>query len=120
MSDSKDNFLTRSPDFRAVLKYRTAKEGGRKTPAYSGYRPHVKFSGKSELTSGQQKFINRDKINPWETVEAEITLLWTGPFKSYLHESLEFGFYEGSVLIGTGIILQVLDKSLEKKFNTEL
>jgi len=120
MSDSKNDFLTRSPDFIARLKYRTAEEGGRSNPAYSGYRPHVKFSGKSELTSGQQKFINTDKVNPGETVDAGITLVWTDPFKSYLHESLEFGFYEGSVLIGTGIILQVLDKSLEKKFNSKL
>lgn len=115
MTDSNDNFLTRPADIKAKLKYRTTEEGGRKRSAYSGYRPHVKFPGKFELTSGQQRFVNTNEVKPGETVEAEITLLFTDPFRNYLYVGLNFNFYESSVLIGSGVILEVLNKSLEKK-----
>ena len=46
------------PSFIAILKYRTAEEGGRKTFANSGYRPAIKFPFSEMLTTGIQNFIN--------------------------------------------------------------
>ena len=94
----------------------TYKPGVRKTPAKSGYRPLVKFEGKPELTSGEQKLMNVTEVNSGDTVDAEIKLLWLTPFLNSLYKGMKFGFFEGSVLIGSGIIVDVLNKSLEKDF----
>lgn len=106
--------MPNTPHFIARLKYLTSKEGGRKTAAHSGYRPHIKFEGSKYLTSGQQVFIGADKVNPGESVDAEITIIATDVFKNYLYPGLKFHFAEGPRIIGTGEIIKVLDKSLEK------
>ena len=54
MHNNNDNFSSRNTDIKVVLTY---KPGVRKTPAKSGYRPLVKFEGKPELTSGEQKLM---------------------------------------------------------------
>lgn len=100
--------------FIARLKYLTSQEGGRKTPAHSGYRPHIKFEGSNYLTSGQQFFIGVDKVDPGGSIDAEITIIATSVFKNFLYAGLKFHFAEGSRIIGTGEILKILDKSLEK------
>ena len=67
--------------FIAELKYKTAEEGGRKTPAYNGYRPQVKFNFSEKQTSGSQKFLDKEKANPGETITSEITVLTPDFFK---------------------------------------
>jgi len=106
--------MSTTAHFIARLKYFTSKEGGRTTAAYSGYRPHIKFDGRNELTSGQQVFIGTDHVNPGESADAEITIISTSVFEHYLYPGLKFHFAEGPNIIGTGEIIKVLDKSLEK------
>jgi len=99
-------------DFIAVLTYKSTAEGGRISPAKSGIRPAVKFPFADRMTSGQQKFINTEWVNPGETVTAEITILATDYFEGTLYEGLEFEFKEGSRLTGTDIITKILNESL--------
>ena len=106
--------MPNTPHFIARLKYLTLGEGGRKTAAHSGYRPHIKFEGSNYLTSGQQIFLGTDMVNPGESVDAEITIIATHIFKNYLYAGLKFHFAEGPRIIGTGEIIKVLEKSLEK------
>jgi translation elongation factor EF-Tu-like GTPase len=51
-----------NPDFIALLKYRTSADGGRQTPAFSGYRPTIKFDFAEMQTSGQQTFIDKETV----------------------------------------------------------
>lgn len=102
-------------DFIASLTYKTTYEGGRKTPAKSGYRPAIKFPFAEMMTSGQQKFANREWVYPGETVYAEITIIATDYFKETLYEGLEFEFREGARVIGTGRITEILNESLRRK-----
>lgn len=67
--------IFKEPDFIAELKYKTTEDGGRKTPAFSGYRPQVKFPFSEMQTSGQQKFIDKKSVNPGDTVNAEVSIL---------------------------------------------
>ena len=62
-------------DFTARLKYKSTIEGGRSTPAKSGYFPLVKFAFTGHLIGGLQTFIDTDIVNPGGTVDAEIELL---------------------------------------------
>lgn len=103
-----------SADFIAIVTYKTAEQGGRKTPAKAGYRPQVKFDFDEMQTSGEQTFIDRDHVFPGETVEAEIKILSVDHFANRLTEKMQFEFREGSTVIGTGIIKHVLNDKLKK------
>ena len=101
------------PDFVAILKYRTAEEGGRKTAASSGYRPDIKFPFDKMLTCGFQTFIGQEKVYPGESVKAEIKIIASEYFKGKLYEDLEFDFREGQHVIGTGKILEIINPNLK-------
>lgn len=101
-------------DFIAELKYLTAEEGGRQTPAFSGYRPQVKFDFDEMQTSGQQTFLNKDTVYPGDTVEAAIRIISIEHFANTLTEGLTFEFREGSRVIGTGKIVDILNDRLIK------
>ncbi len=101
-------------DFIADLKYLTTEEGGRQTPAFSGYRPQVKFDFDEMQTSGQQTFLNKDTVYPGDTVQAAIRIISVEHFENTLSEGLTFEFREGSRVIGTGKITEVLNDRLLK------
>lgn len=96
-------------DFIAELHYRKAEEGGRQTPAKSGYRPQVKFPFDKMQTSGQQKFIGKDIAYPGDIVKAEIAITSTEHLKRRLNVGLQFEFREGDRIIGTGRILEIIN-----------
>ena len=93
--------------FVALLTYVSEKDGGRKTPASSGYRPTIKFTYIDGEFSGVQHFIDTDLVFAGDTVSAEITLINTDNFKGKLYVGLDFEFFEGPILIGNGIITQI-------------
>ncbi|MDP4284348.1 MAG: hypothetical protein Q8891_07995 [Bacteroidota bacterium] len=101
-------------DFIAELKYLTTEQGGRKTPAYSGYRPQVKFGFTEMQTSGQQTFIDKEIVYPGETVNAKIKILSPDFFAGNLTEGMKFEFREGSKIIGIGQITDIINDKLEK------
>jgi len=101
-------------DFIADLKYLTTEEGGRQTPAFSGYRPQVKFGFDEMQTSGQQTFLNKDTVYPGDTVEAAIKIISVEHFANTLTEGMTFEFKEGSRVIGTGKIIDILNYRLIK------
>lgn len=101
-----------SPDFIAMLKYRTAEEGGRTKPAYSGYRPQIKFGFEVMQTSGRQMFIGKDNVRPGETVTAEITMASPHIFHGRISCGMYFEFREGAKVIGTGEIIEILNGDL--------
>lgn len=105
--------MKNTPDFIAKLHYLTTKEGGRSTPAFSGYRPQVKFPFSEMQTSGQQIFIDKEEVYPGDNVNAEITIISVEYYKKRLYPGLQFEFREGSKIIGTGEIIEVLNKELK-------
>jgi len=107
--------ISRAPDFIATLRYYTTEEGGRRTPANSGYRPQIKFDFEEMQTSGQQVFIDKEVVYPGDTVKAEITMGSPSIFKGRLLEGMAFEFREGARVIGTGMVIEILNGELKKK-----
>lgn len=101
-------------DFIATLTYKTTEQGGRKTPAKSGYRPQMKFDFEEMQTSGQQTFIDRELVFPGDVMEAEIKILSLEYFANKLEEKMKFEFREGETIIGTGIIKHIINDKLKK------
>lgn len=104
------------PHFIASLQYKTTEEGGRKTFASSGYRPHIKFSFDEYMTSGMQTFLGTEIVLPGESVFAIIRILSAEYFEGKLYENLEFDFREGTHIVGTGKITKILDSKLDCNF----
>jgi elongation factor Tu len=100
------------PDFIAELQYFTTEQGGRKTPVFSNYFPQIKFIFSDAQIGGRQKFINKEIVNPGDNVTAEITLLLPEVFTKKLKVGFKFDFREGSKIMGTGIILDILNQEL--------
>lgn len=105
------------PDFIATLYYKTPEEGGRETPALSGYRPDIKFPFDAMYTCGIQTFIDKEKVYPGETVDACIKIIAVPYFTGRLEEGMEFIFVEGVNVIGTGIIKEIVNEVLRKLKN---
>jgi translation elongation factor EF-Tu-like GTPase len=103
---------SKPPDFIARLTYRTTEEGGRKTLAFSGYRPAIQFGFSKMFTSGQQIFLDKEVVYPGEIVIAEIRIIATGYFKNTLDEGVKFIFCEGRTIIGTGRIIKLINEEL--------
>jgi hypothetical protein len=101
-------------DFIAELHYLTTEQGGRQTPASSGYRPQVKFDFADMQTSGQQTFIGKEIVYPGETVDAKIKIISFDYFAHTLTKNLKFEFREGPRIIGYGIIKHIINDKLEK------
>ncbi|WPU95102.1 hypothetical protein SNE25_06135 [Mucilaginibacter sabulilitoris] len=101
-------------DFIAELTYLSAEDGGRSTPAFSGYRPQVKFAFSNMQTSGQQTFLNKDIVYPGEMILAKIALASPQFFEKKLYVGLDFEFREGARIIGNGRITEILNRDLEK------
>ena len=101
-------------DFIAELKYLTTEEGGRKTPALSGYRPQVKFDFSVMETSGQQTFLNKKIVYPGDTVLAAIKIVSVTSFANSLKVGMTFEIREGSKIVGHGKITELLNLSLKK------
>ncbi|MEC3877058.1 EF-Tu C-terminal domain-related protein [Chryseobacterium salviniae] len=103
-------------DFIAYLKYRTTDEGGRMTPAQSGYRPQVRFDFEKSTSSGRQVVINKDLVFPGEYIETQITLMSPYLFENKLYVGLKFEFIEGAKIIGMGEILKIKNEKLKTTF----
>ena len=101
------------PDFIVTVTYLTSEQGGRKTPANSGYRPQFKIASYEMQTSGQQIFIGKDFALPGETIDAEVTILSPHLFLRMLYVGQYFEFREGAKIVATGKINRIINKDLE-------
>lgn len=104
--------MTPKPHFLALLTFSTTEDGGLKIPALSGYRPGIKFSFQQEASICIQQFQDTDYAFPGDVRNAEITLLDPENFKGRLYEGLDFKFFEGTNLIGRGVIKTILNPQL--------
>jgi copper homeostasis protein len=101
-------------DFIAQLYYFPPEKKGRLTQAFLGYRPHIIFEGYDARTSGKQIFVGVDKVDPGDSIKAEIKIAMTDFFRNKLYRGMKFSFYEGLHLIGSGEIIEIINKDLEK------
>ncbi len=103
-------------DFIATIYYKTIEEGGRRTPAKTGYRPQVKIPFEKMTTSGSQSFLDTEWVNPGETVEAEIRMLSSQYFEGTLTEGQRFDLMEGPRVIAQGVIKQIVNDKLRRYY----
>ncbi len=81
----------------------------------------IKFDFDEMLTFAYQQYINRKFVFPGDKVVAEINILSVDHFAHQLEEGMKFTFSEGDLQpIGTGRILAVVNKRLDRQFSEEM
>ena len=107
--------IATTPDFIANLNYLSTEDGGRTGFAHIGYRPLVKFPFSKYYTSGEQIFLDRDKVFPGEDVKAQIRIIDKITFRGALEVGMAFEFCEfPNKPVGTGQILEIHNNELKK------
>lgn len=99
-------------DLLAELHFLKTENGGRKTPAKTGFRPQLKFAFSEKSTSGKQNFTDKEFVFPGETAVAEIALLSPQFFSGMLAVGMIFEIREASQIIGSGKILEIKNETL--------
>lgn len=103
------------PDFRAQVYLLTPEEGGRKTPAWVGYRPQCWFPVDSDdcsCTSGIWLLMDKERLAPGETTQIDIGIVSKDAYKGRLLIGMLFRLTEGATEIGRGRILEIYNQNL--------
>jgi translation elongation factor EF-Tu-like GTPase len=94
-------------DIEVEMTFLTPEEGGRRTPAFSGYRPQFYFDGID--TDALHTYIGTEQVLPGQTVRAYLSFFAPDRQVGRVHTGLEFLIREGSRTVARGRVLQVLE-----------
>jgi translation elongation factor EF-Tu-like GTPase len=103
----------RSSDVEAEITLLPTSDGGRKTPAMSGYRPAHRVLDEY-LTTGMHHYAECEQVVPGETVRGTITFVTPEAYPHCLWVGREIDFQEGSRVVGRARIVKILNPLLEK------
>jgi translation elongation factor EF-Tu-like GTPase len=95
---------------RAMLSFLSTEEGGRKTEAFSGYRPNHNFGAANgrEFYVGQITFALNESIRPGESKEVEIEFLNGPGLMDALQSGRPWRIQEGPKLVATATLIEIL------------
>jgi translation elongation factor EF-Tu-like GTPase len=107
-------FSKHEPDIRVTLRFLSIAEGGRKTLAYSDYRPQFFYDNHHYDAVHRYP---KEGIAPGEETEAELYFLSPDLHLGKVFVGMPFGIYEGAKKVAEGKILEIL--ALEKNAKKE-
>src|ERR1700733_11613922 len=95
---------------RALLTFLSTEEGGRQSPAFSGYRPNHNFGEASgrEFYIGQITFARSESILPGESKEVDIEFLNGPGLMDALRSGRSWRIQEGPKLVATATLIEIL------------
>ena len=97
-----------SKDIEAEITFLTIEEGGRKTPAFSGYRPQFYYDGQD--WDAIQNYVGAvEPVYPGQTVTALLSFLSPQYHVGKLYPGKEFLIREGQRVVGRGKVTKILD-----------
>jgi translation elongation factor EF-Tu-like GTPase len=103
--------MHRSHDIEGEFYIFAAAQSGRRTPAYSGYRPQHKIHDNYQ-TSGQHEYLNATQVAPGETVSTKIWLLTPDVYPNSLWVGRKIGVFEGARQVGTFTVSRIVNDVL--------
>lgn len=101
-------------DIEAEITFLTTEEGGRKIPAFSGYRPQFYYDGHD--WDAVQEYLGVSEVYPGQAVTAELAFLSPQCHVGKLYLGKEFLVREGQRVVARGKITKILnlEKSAER------
>lgn len=95
------------PDIEAEIYFLTTEEGGRKTPAYSGYRPQFFYDGNH--WDARQDYVGVSEVYPGQTATTELTFANPEYQIGKLYPGKEFLVREGQQVVARGKVTKILN-----------
>lgn len=95
---------SRPPDLEARITFFSAAEGGRRTPACSGYRPNHDFGLPGELNDAMHEYPGDGSVEPGAETTALLWLLSPERQTGRLYVGLRFTVQEGNRIVGRGVV----------------
>lgn len=94
------------PDIEAEITFVSTEHGGRKTLAFSGYRPQFYYEGHD--WDADQEFPDVESVSPGQTVRAFLRFLSPHLHVGRLQPGLEFQVREGTRVVAHGRVTKIL------------
>ena len=91
----------------ALITLLPAEQGGRKTPARSGYRPQFYYDGHD--WDARQDYGDVAEVLPGESVTARLTFLSPQCHIGKIQPDMEFLLREGQRVVGQGTVTRILN-----------
>lgn len=105
----------RDPDLGARIVYLAPEAGGRRSVAFTGYRPMHDFGIPGELNDAQHEYPDVETVPVGQPARALLWLLGPDRQTGRLHAGFEFTVQEGARTVGRGVVTRVLDPALATK-----
>lgn len=93
-------------DIEVVMTFLRTEDGGRRSPAFTGYRPQ--FYYQSEDWDAIHTYIGFERVNPGDTVTAQLRFLSPQNHVGRLCVGTEFHIREGKRTVATGHVTKIL------------
>jgi elongation factor Tu len=97
---------TYPPDIEAEITFIPTEKGGRKSLAFSGYRPQFYYDG--EDWDAIQEFPDVVSVSPGQTVRTFLRFLSPAAHVGRVHPGMEFQVREGNRVVGHGRVTRIL------------
>jgi len=107
------NFKLDNPELEAEIYYLTKEEGGRSTPAFSGYRGQFYYDNYN--WDAAQQFIDKSVCDPGDKVKVLIQTATPSQHIGKFFIGKDFEIREGLILVAKGKITKIIEPSFQKK-----
>ena len=102
-----DAWSAYSKDIEAEITYLTAEEGGRKKPAFPGYRPQFFYDGRD--WDAIHVYPDVEFVMPGQTARAFLSFLSPECHVGRLYPGKEFLIREGRRTVAKGVVTAILE-----------
>ena len=99
-------------DIEAIISFVTTEDGGRKTPAFSRYRPDHDFGVAGMLNGAQHEFVDCEQAYPGDVIESRMCFLAPEFQVGRLYVGMPFTVQEGAKIVANGIVTKILNPAL--------
>ncbi len=104
---------SRPPDCAAIVRLLSTEEGGRATPAASGYRPQHSVR-EDYATSGTQQYLDVETLHPGGSSRTHIWFAAPEIYRGCLWIGRTLRLQEGSRLVGFAEITKIFNSVLDR------
>ena len=94
------------PDIEAEIAFVPTEQGGRKTPAFSGYRPQFYYD--SHDWDADQEYPDVESVLPGQTVRALLRFASPDAHVGRVQPGMEFEVREGARVVARGRVTKML------------
>ncbi|HWN96615.1 MAG TPA: elongation factor Tu [Methylomirabilota bacterium] len=94
------------PDIEAEITFVPTEQGGRKTLAFSGYRPQFYYEGND--WDAIHEYPDVESVHPGQTARTLLRFLSPDSHIGRVHPGMEFQIREGARVVGHGRVTKIL------------